>query len=254
MCFAIEGFLIISFPTLGLPIHSHTLHRHRHASCAAATTRELVALEGDHAFRQLVDVDLVVDHVGSRNDADASLADGLQGVLVAAVADELARGETEEVAAAVPLLTGTEDLVATTTVDGLQVDAEAFQGHEQVGLVLADGFLAVDGDVEGLECVAHHDGFVGHALVEVDHVEHHVEVDERLGLLRQLLEDQMLDAGSFLEMFHQGLDAMHVGARPQSAQDDVVADDLHIAAFHRADAMGVVGQDRVDDLGLEQRV
>ena len=100
-----------------LPIHSHSLHGHRHAPCAAATTRELVAFEGDDAFLHVVEVDSAVDHLGGREDVESSFVQGLQGVLVAAVADEFAGLEAEEVAAAVPLLAGRPVVVAVATVD-----------------------------------------------------------------------------------------------------------------------------------------
>ena len=102
-----------------LPFHSHSLHWHRHASCTTATTRELVALEGDDTLLDIVQVDFVVGHICSRDDAETGFVQGFQSVLVTTVADELARFEAEEVAAAVPLLTGSPVVVAVATIDGL---------------------------------------------------------------------------------------------------------------------------------------
>ena len=97
-----------------LPIDSHSLYWHCHAASAAAATRELVALEGDDALLLFVKSDLVVDHIGGSHYVEACVAEGLQRVLVASVADELAWLEAEEVAAAVPLLAGCPVVVAAS--------------------------------------------------------------------------------------------------------------------------------------------
>ena len=163
---------------ISLPLHSHTLHRHRHAPRAAATTRELVALEGDDAFPDIVQVDPVVGHIGSRDDVKARFVQSFQGVLVATVADELAWLKAEEVAAAVPLLTCCPVVVSVATVDRLHVDADLFQSGKQVRDLSANGFLSVNGNVEGLVFAVHDDGLVNHASVDVEHGEHHVEMDK----------------------------------------------------------------------------
>ena len=132
-------------PTRGLrlPLHSHSLHWHGHASGAAATARELVAFEGDDAFLHVVQVDPVVGHIRSGDDVEASVVQGFQGVLVATVADELTRLEAEEVAAAVPLLACSPVVVAVAAIHRLQVDADFFQSGKQIRHLFADGFLSV---------------------------------------------------------------------------------------------------------------
>ena len=47
---------------------------------------------------------------------------------------------------------------------------------------------------------------------------------------------------------------MHVGSCSQTANHHIVADDLHIAAFHRANAVDVIIHHRIDNLGLEHRM
>ena len=126
--------------------------------------------------------DPVVGHIGSRDDVEASFVQCFQGMLVTAVADKLARLEAEEVAAAVPLLTGSPIVVSVAAIHRLQVDADIFQSCKQVGNLFADGLLSVDGDMEGLVFAIHDDGLIDHATVHVEHGEHHIQVDERLGL------------------------------------------------------------------------
>ena len=67
--------------------------------------------------------------------------------------------------------------------------------------------------MEGLVLAVHDDGLVDHATVDIEHGEHHVEMDERLGLQRQFLEDEVLHAGLGLQVLDQSLHAVHVGAR-----------------------------------------
>ena len=114
---------IFDFVTFLLPIHSHALHWHRHASGTTATAREFVAFEGDDALLDVVKVDSVVGHIGSRDDAETSFVQGFQGVLVATVANELTRLEAEEVAAAVPVLASRPVVVSVAAVHRLKVDA-----------------------------------------------------------------------------------------------------------------------------------
>ena len=239
---------------LFLPLHSHSLHWHRHAPCSAAAARKLIAFEGDDALALSLKVDLVVDYVGGSHYVEAGVIEGLQSVLVAAVADEFSWLKAEKVATAVPLFAGGIVVVAVAAIHWFEVDADALQSSNQVGHFLAHGFLSVDGDVEGLESRIQDDGLVNHALVHVKHGEHHVKMDERLGCERQLLEDKVLHARFGLQVFDEAFHAVHVGAGAQATDDDIVADDLHVAAFHRADAMHVVVQRRLHDFGLKHGV
>ena len=132
-------------------------------------------------------------------------------MLVATVADEFAGFEAEEVAAAVPLLAGSPVIVAIATVNWLQVDADVFQSCKQVGDLATHGLLSVNGDMEGLVVAVHDNRLVNHASVDIKHGEYHIEVDERLRLKRQLLENQVLHAWLGLQVFDDGFHAMHVG-------------------------------------------
>ena len=58
--------------------------------------------------------------------------------------------------------------------------------------------------MEGLVGAVHDDGLVDHASVDVEHGEHHIEMDERLGLQRQFLEDEVFHTGFGLQMFDDG--------------------------------------------------
>ena len=134
---------------------------------------------------------MVVEIVSAFNDVscghhvETSFVDGIDGVAVAGIAQELAGGEAEEVGPAVPLFAGREQTVAAAAAeDGLHGNTEAVQGDHQVGFFLCGHFLSVNGIVDGLEGRIHDDGLIGHAAVHIEHGEHHVEVDERLGCQR----------------------------------------------------------------------
>jgi len=185
-----------------LPFHSHSLYWHRHATCAAAATGELVALESDNALLAAAEIELAVDHIGSRHHIEAGFVEGLQGALVATVTEELSRGNTEEVAAAVPLLAGGKVVVAVAAINGFEVETHRLECREQVGYFGANGLLSVDGDMEGLERAVHNDRLENHALVDIQHGEYHVEVDEGIGRERQLLEYQVLHSRLGLQMLN----------------------------------------------------
>ena len=161
-----------------LPLHSHSLHRHGHTAGAAAATGEFVTFEGYDTLLAAAEVKLVVDYIGCRDNVESGIVQGFQGALVATIAQELARGEAEEVAAAVPLLTGGKIIVAVTAIHRLKVDAQRFQCSNHVRHLRSKGFLSINGDMEGLEVAVHDDWFVDHALVHIKHREHHIQMDE----------------------------------------------------------------------------
>ena len=148
-----------------LPFHRHTLHRHGHAARTATATRELVAFEGDDALLASAEVNPIVDHIRGCYHVEARVVEGLQGALVASIAEELTRSEAEEVATAVPLFAGGKCVVTVATKYRFKVQVHILESRKQVGCFRAHGFLSVDGDVEGLERTVHDDRLVNHAFV-----------------------------------------------------------------------------------------
>ena len=104
-----------------LPLHSHSLHRHGHAAGAAAATGEFVTFEGYDALLAAAEVKLIVDYIGCRDNVESGIIQGFQSALVTTIAQELARGEAEEIAAAVPFITGSKIIVAVTNEGKISV-------------------------------------------------------------------------------------------------------------------------------------
>ena len=168
--------------TFQLPLDCLPLHRHRHASGTATAAGELVANKGDHTFLVVIEAVSSFDDIGSRNHVKTRLVDGIDGVTVTGITEELARSEAEEVGATMPLFTGWEQTVAATaTEDRFHRNTKVIQSDHQIGLFLGGDFLTVNNIMNGLECRIHDDGFVGHAAVHIEHGKYHVEVDERFG-------------------------------------------------------------------------
>ena len=100
-------------------------------------------------------------------------------MLVSSVAKEFARSKAEEIATAMPLFARTMVRVFLATAENrFDRNIEFVQGGNQVVLVFTVCFLSIDGDVEGLILAVLNNGFECHAPVNIQHGEHHIEVDE----------------------------------------------------------------------------
>ncbi len=155
-------------------------------------------------------------------------------MLIAGVADHLAGGEGEDVGAAVPLLAFLDPLVVRVAAgDRLEVHADAAQTRHQV-LHRTDlrHLAALEPDEDRLVVVGVEDQRrVDQAGVAVDQREGHVQMDERLGLTRQLLHQDIVRLRPGGEVREQEVDRLRAGARADTYDQHVVPGDQHVAAF-----------------------
>src|SRR5574344_799713 len=148
-----------------------------------------------------------------------------------------------------PLFTRACVLVATTAENRLEVHSEFTESLDEVFL-LCDIciFVSADLNMYCLEGVVHYHRLIDHATVFVEECEHHVEVDERVWLKRKLLHDKVAFASKAPQMFGESVDPLLACSCTESAKNNIVACNLHVAAFNRARCLASVLLHRLDNL------
>ena len=134
-----------------------------------------------------------------------------------------------------PLLTQLRPGVAATTYHWLDVPSQLGESIHNVRHALVANLAMVDGDERGVfpckESRLLEHGLKRHALVLAQEGEHHVEVDERLGLHGQFLNHDVEALTLAGEGLRQILDALAVGADALANAQSVGAGNLHVAAL-----------------------
>ena len=173
----------------------------------------------------------------------------LDGVDIALIANNFPVIEGKEVGAAMPLFTVLIPVLIATTENGLHLHAASFQAFQHVGVLLGAGLAMVTRDEGGgLSCkyagLFNH-GLVHHHLVGTQEGMHHVQMDERIGVMWQFLSQDaeiVTLSGKFLSQVD---DTFGIGADALTDAKQVGSGHLHITALCTGTTQLLLGADGV---------
>jgi len=225
---------------------------HRHTAGATTGAGQFAGGEGDDTTVVVVDADASFGDILSIEDAEAGAVEGVDCIGIATVADDFARSQGKEVGATVPLLALLVPEVVAATEDGFHLDAGLLEGLEHIFAIVVLDLATVNFDAGGafaskLIGFAQH-RLVHHTAVAIQESVDHIEVDERVGLVGQLLDDD-IEFFAVAERIGQKFNTFSIGADTFAYAEQIAAAYLHIAAFGAGRGVPFLC---IDDFGSEK--